>query len=426
MARLHQEDGGANLKVEIVESPEVEDFIDTHAQILDSSFEQVPLSDKMRRALQESDRIFSGYKAFCELGEAFPSLIDENGNKKPFNQFLNDVKKIDQTYNERYLRAEYNFAEASGYMASKWEDYAKDGDEYYLQYRTANDGQVRPEHAALHGVTLPQSDDFWDTYYPPNGWNCRCTVVQVLKREHTPTSHEEAIRRGSEALTKDRKGMFRFNPGKQEKIFPDYNPYTISKCTNCTRKNDISLALNLKVNLAKSVPDSELCAACPMIRENNDYVEEKNGKGLIKIHKLVDRKASDYEKIYSIAKDFSKDGSVVEILPKKSRYTAFKYESLFRDLTGTKYEGKCPDLRKDGVYYEHEGYTSAKPKNAFRNMLNNGLQQSSRIVIDEVNLTDAFMKRSIKNRIYRYHQDIDEVWIKGANGTRLLYKKLEE
>ena len=244
MARLHQEDGGANLRVEIVESPEVEDFIDTHAQILDSSFEQVPLSDKMRRALQESDRIFSGYKAFCELGEAFPSLIDENGNKKPFNRFLNDVKKIDQTYNERYLRAEYNFAEASGYMASKWEEYAADGDEYYLQYRTANDGQVRPEHAALHGVTLPPSDDFWNTYYPPNGWNCRCTVVQVLKREHEPTPHEEAMRRGSEALAKDRKGMFRFNPGKQEKIFPDYNPYTISKCTNCTKKDNINLALN--------------------------------------------------------------------------------------------------------------------------------------------------------------------------------------
>lgn len=333
MARLHQEDGGADLRVEIVESPEVEDFINTHAQILDSSFEQVSMSDTMRRALQESDRIFSGFKAFCELGEAFPSLIDENGNKKPFNQFLNDVRKIDQTYNERYLRAEYNFAEASGYMASKWEDYAADGDDYYLQYRTANDGQVRPEHAALHGVTLPPSDDFWNTYYPPNGWNCRCTVVQVLKREHEPTSHEEAMRRGSEALAKDRKGMFRFNPGKQEKIFPDYNPYTISKCTNCTRKNDISLALNLKVNLAKSVPDSELCAACPIIRKcagdltkSQKAIERKHY--LYQMEPLLKKKLTLNGNGHSISVGFSKYGNKHLYSDTYSRSGGFPKEEL--------------------------------------------------------------------------------------------------
>lgn len=30
----------------------------------------------------------------------------------------------------------------------------EDGDRYNLQYRTANDGKVRPEHAAMHGITL--------------------------------------------------------------------------------------------------------------------------------------------------------------------------------------------------------------------------------------------------------------------------------
>ena len=47
-------------------------------------------------------------KAFHELHEAFPSLLDENGNRKPFERFLNDVQSIDATYNANYLRAEYN------------------------------------------------------------------------------------------------------------------------------------------------------------------------------------------------------------------------------------------------------------------------------------------------------------------------------
>ena len=63
------------------------------------------MSDTMRSRLQQSDYIFSGIKTFHELNEAFPSLIDENGNRKPFAQFLNDVRKIDQTYNRNYLPA---------------------------------------------------------------------------------------------------------------------------------------------------------------------------------------------------------------------------------------------------------------------------------------------------------------------------------
>ena len=51
--------------------------------------------------------------------------------------------------------------------------------------------------------------------------------------------------------------MFRFNPGKQRAAYPAYNSYTISKCATC-KKNGMKLA---------KVPDNELCAACPIIRE---------------------------------------------------------------------------------------------------------------------------------------------------------------
>ncbi len=54
----------------------------------------VPMSDAMRQRLTRSDYIFSGLKTFHELNEAFPSLLDENGDRKPFERFLNDVQKI--------------------------------------------------------------------------------------------------------------------------------------------------------------------------------------------------------------------------------------------------------------------------------------------------------------------------------------------
>ena len=257
-ALFHEE--GASLRIGLLEDPDVTGFIDEHASILDSSFERVGMSDSMRSRLKESDWIFSGMKTFHELNEAFPSLLDENGQRKSFERFLSDVRAIDETYNRNYLRAEYNYAEASAEMAARWEEIQRDGDDYNLQYRTAGDDKVRPEHAALNGVTLPPSDPFWDEYYPPNGWNCRCTVVQVLKDKYPETPRSEAYTRGRQALAKDTKGMFRFNSGKQGKTFPDYNPYTISKCRTCTRK----------LNLSKGMLESDLCVGCLKLRVCSD------------------------------------------------------------------------------------------------------------------------------------------------------------
>lgn len=171
---------GAQLDINILASDEAQDFITTHAGILDAGFQKVEMSDKMRERLTRSNYIFSGIKTFHELNEAFPSMLDENGNKKPFERFLNDVQKINGTYNANYLHAEYNFVQASATMAAKWEQFSEDGDRYNLQYRTAKDDKVRPEHAALDGVTLPMSDTFWETYYPPNGWNCFLPNTPVL------------------------------------------------------------------------------------------------------------------------------------------------------------------------------------------------------------------------------------------------------
>ena len=171
---------GATFSIDILTSEEAQNFINTHARILDSSFDKVEMSETMRKRLTRSNYIFSGMKTFHELNEAFPSMIDKNGNKKPFEQFLNEVQNINQTYNVNYLHAEYNFVQASATMAAKWEKFEEDGDRYLLQYRTQKDDKVRPEHAALDGVTLPMSDPFWESYYPPNGWNCFYQGTPVL------------------------------------------------------------------------------------------------------------------------------------------------------------------------------------------------------------------------------------------------------
>jgi SPP1 gp7 family putative phage head morphogenesis protein len=52
----------------------------------------------------------------------------------------------------------------------------------YLRYIAVKDRRTRPEHLALDSITLPVDHPFWQSWFPPNGWNCRCTVIQVSER----------------------------------------------------------------------------------------------------------------------------------------------------------------------------------------------------------------------------------------------------
>lgn len=158
-------------------------------------------------------------------------LLDENDKIKPFSKFKNDVVQVNTDYNKNYLQAEYQFAVGSSQSAARWSEYSNDTERYMLQYRTANDDRVRASHQILNEVTLPKDDPFWASYYPPNGWGCRCIVVEVLARKYEKSDSKTAITNGEVATTKlnkDEKNtmeMFRFNPGQKSIVFPDKHPY---------------------------------------------------------------------------------------------------------------------------------------------------------------------------------------------------------
>lgn len=188
----------------------------------------------MKRNLSENIYVFSGAKMYQELKELSGLLLDTGGNIKPFNKFWQDVQSIYPEYNQSYLEAEYIFATQSAQMASKWNEYETDGDRYNLQYRTANDDRVRESHWLLHNTTLPPSDPFWNDYFPPNGWRCRCTTIQVRKSKYPESDSTQAVHLGANA-TEGKNNIFRFNPGKQQVIFPEHHPY-LKKLSGVERK----------------------------------------------------------------------------------------------------------------------------------------------------------------------------------------------
>jgi len=53
----------------------------------------------------------------------------------------------------------------------------------YWQYSAVNDSRTRPTHRALHGRVYRHDSPFWDTFYPPNGFRCRCKVKTLSERQ---------------------------------------------------------------------------------------------------------------------------------------------------------------------------------------------------------------------------------------------------
>ena len=441
-ALFHQK--GSSFSIDIMADENVQSLIEAHTSVLDRNLQRLEMSDLMRQRLTRSNYIFSGIKTFHELNEAFPSLLDENGNKKTFERFLNDVRKIDETYNSNYLRAEYNFVQASAEMAAKWEKFAEDGDHYYLQYRTQHDDKVRPEHASLDRVTLPPSDSFWESYYPPNGWNCRCTVVQVLKRKYEPTPHDEAMSLGEEALQTDKKGIFRFNSGKEQKTVPDYNPYTIKRCRDC----DIAKG---KLNLdRKPVADNELCAACRLVHKcanaytdsgkTNLSVEDRDAilakpldeqyftkyigiKGKVLQHELACSTAEDYKRVLDVAKAFADEFGDCFLNP-EIRFNAKEGRKKVYDMIPEDSRAN-PDL-KVGEFGYIDVKSPEKVMNCCRNANHASDAQHACVCLTDHCFRKPIMERQIQDRnkaiwdSEQYHHDYIFWYV---NGKLRKYKR---
>lgn len=166
---------------------------------------------------------FAGAKSYQHLTDLNNLLLDEKGKVIPFYKFRDKVEdyrsnamKVEKRYNERWLKSEYNNAIAQGQAARRWKDFEEDADIFpNLEYRTAGDDQVRYTHERLNKIILPLNHEFWDKYYPPNDWGCRCRA--------RPTDAEPTEESKVKKITVE--GTFNNNVGKTGYMFPEKHPY---------------------------------------------------------------------------------------------------------------------------------------------------------------------------------------------------------
>lgn len=169
---------------------------------------------EMLKDLTDNIQVFSGAKTYQQV-RSLTDLLKDQKLKSNYYAFQKEAMPILDEYNKAYLQAEYNTAIGSSRMAGEWMRIESKKDILpLLQYETVGDARVRPEHAALDNIIRPVGDKFWDTLYPPNGWNCRCRVLQLSEGEVTDL-------RGKNNLYDNVPEMFRMNVGKDKIIFKE-------------------------------------------------------------------------------------------------------------------------------------------------------------------------------------------------------------
>ena len=154
---------------------------------------------------------FSGAKSTVVLQEINQILQKQ----MPWKQFRDEVLKLNPKYNKNYLQAEWQTANQSAKHARDWEYYKSNASLYpNLAYRTQGDERVRDAHVLLNGVVAAIGSEFWKSHYPPNGWRCRCYVVQTAET----ATNEDKIPKLND---KDFPEEFRINTGESGQVFSE-------------------------------------------------------------------------------------------------------------------------------------------------------------------------------------------------------------
>lgn len=104
----------------------------------------------------------------------------ENGTTlKTFKENIAEVIKK-QGWDKRRIETIFQTNMQTAYQAGRWKAVQRTKKYLpYLEYSSVLDTRIRPAHSVLHGIVFPADHPFWDSHYPPNGFNCRCTAVQL-------------------------------------------------------------------------------------------------------------------------------------------------------------------------------------------------------------------------------------------------------
>jgi len=147
---------------------------------------KIQLSPGQFAKLSSEAKLFSfaisGIAKGDELATAFDAIksaIDNGDSFSTFQKQCGDIFEKRGWVGKRAWRVDNIFRTniQTAYNVGRYKQLQEEKDIFpYWMYDAVNDSRTRPTHLAMDGKVFAADHPVWNTWYPPNGYRCRCSV----------------------------------------------------------------------------------------------------------------------------------------------------------------------------------------------------------------------------------------------------------
>lgn len=180
-------------------------------------------SKDFREALRHNNAVFAAFKVHRMQNDMAALLLDENGDLKPFERWLKDVRPIASHQCERWLRTEYDTAVIRAHQAADWQQFEREKAVLpNLRWMPSTSPHPGADHKIFWNIVRPVDDPSWNKHRPGDRWGCKCSLSStddpVTPLPYIPEDPD------TPAGTSPHAGLDN-NPGLDAKLFSDTHPY---------------------------------------------------------------------------------------------------------------------------------------------------------------------------------------------------------
>lgn len=138
--------------------------------------------DLLRDVRDAVDNAIANGETFADFRKQLEPMLVERGwwgRAEMADPDTGEIRNV-QLGSVRRLDTIFRTNMQMSYAAGDWEQITETAEDApYLMYDAVDDNRTRPLHKSWDGTVLRWDDPWWQTHRPPNGWNCRCSTVQL-------------------------------------------------------------------------------------------------------------------------------------------------------------------------------------------------------------------------------------------------------
>jgi hypothetical protein len=237
------------------------------------------------------------------------------------------------------------------------------------------------------------------------GWHpqCRCHAISILKTDEEIDEDDIRILQGREPLYGSSNEITTVPNNYLQFIKNNEERFKKAKSQPYWIKDNYKKA-NIKDGLIYTPESYRL--TLPYSQQFEVIQSPNKERGEIREHFLVDKKASDYDRLLEIAREKAEDAMDIELMP---TLNPTQFEELREIIFSDAKNGKSPDLRIDGFLVEDELTTNSGNINNLRHAVSAGAKQADWVIITLSEPVNAETLKRVVNSKFKDYKDLKKI-----------------